>query len=227
MLGVASLPAAAQAEDAKDEAGPTQQEIEAWLEARALPDTRDDANTGQVDEAPPPPPRAEGLVVETGLGALGHLGPLKNITPTAPRWYLHLGYEIFSWAMIFAEGDVSFMNTGFAAPPPQPRSFAFWGVGGGVRFTVRPADRFGIYLQGSAGGAQATTDVLEIYGYTDADEFKPYFAGQLGLEWYQVSRHLALTANGGVRNYNEGLARLRSTETALAWTGGVSLRYAF
>lgn len=208
-------------------ADPSRAEIEAWLEARSLPDTRSDETNADSDEAPPPPPRARGLVVESGLGAMGYLGTLKNVTPTSPWLHLQLGYEVFDWAMVFAEGDLAFASTSYANPPPQPRAFAIWGVGGGVRFTVRPTDRVGIYLQGSVGAAQATEDVLRVYGYRHADELSPYFGGLLGVEWYQVSPHYALSLAGGARNYDNGFARQRADAAELMWLGLLSLRYAF
>ncbi len=208
-------------------AEPSRADIEAWLEARSLPDTRSDESSATSDEVPPPPPRARGLVVESGLGAMGYLGTLKHVTPTSPWLHLQLGYEIFDWAMVFAEGDLAFASTSYANPPPQPRAFAIWGLGGGVRFTVRPTDRVGIYLQGSIGAAQATEDVLRVYGYRNADELNPYYGGLLGVEWYQVSPHYALSLAGGARNYDNGFARRRADAPELMWLGLLSLRYAF
>ncbi|MBX3184130.1 MAG: hypothetical protein KIT72_01295 [Polyangiaceae bacterium] len=210
---------------AEAEREPTQAEIEAWLKARALPDTRDEVTSSE--EAPPPPPRARGLVLEAGLGAMGYLGTLKHVSPTSPLLHLQLGYEVFDWAMVFVEGDLAYGSTGYANPPPQPRAYSFYGFGGGVRFTVRPTERFGLYLQGSIGAAEVSDDVLIVYGYRSADELSPYYGALLGAEWYQVSPHLALAVSGGVRNYDAGLSRLRSSETELAWLGLVSLRYAF
>lgn len=218
---------AAAADDAEADKQPSRAEIEAWLEARSLPDTRGDEPTADDDEAPPVAPRAHGLVVESGLGAMGYTGTLKNVTPTSPWFHLQVGYELFKWAMVFGEGDLMFANTSYANPPPQPRAFAIWGFGGGVRFTVRPTDRFGIYLQGSVGAAKATEDVLQVYGYRDAQDLNPYFGGLLGLEWYQVSPHYALSVAGGARNYDTGFARQRSTATEMMWLGIASLRYAF
>ena len=49
----------------------------------------------------------------------------------------------------------------------------------------------------------------------------------LGLEWYQINPHYALAIHGGIRNYDAGLGRERSSETPLAWVSAVALRYAF
>lgn len=204
---------------------PNQAEIEAWLDARGMKGETGDPSANL--EVPPPLPRPHGFVVETSLGALGHLGPLSHVSPISPWFHAQLGFEPFKWAMVFVEGDIALSSTSYAAPPPEPRSYSLYGVGGGLRFTVKPTDRFGIYLQGSIGGAAVSDDVLGVYGYRDADQLSPYYGGMLGLEWYQVSRHLAFTLNGGVRNYSQLLARERSSQTPLAWIGALSLRYAF
>lgn len=205
----------------------SQQEIEAWLDARHVPGSRDVESVEEQPEVPPPPPRKQGLVLEGSVGALGHLGPMKNISPTAPWFHLQIGYEPLAWLMFFGEADVAFATTSYANPPPEPRSYAFYGFGAGVRFTVRPTDRFGIYAQGSIGTARVSEDVLHVYGFDDADQFNTYFGGSLGLEWYQINPHYALAVHGGVRSYGNGFDRQNDSGTPLAWIGGASIRYAF
>ena len=114
-----------------------------------------------------------------------------------------------------------------ANPPPEPRAYALYGGGGGLRFTVKPTDCVGIYAQGSLGVARVNEDVLYIYGYRNADQWGLDDGGELGLEWYQVNPHYALALHGGMRNYQAVLGRYCSGEQALAWTGGASLRYVF
>lgn len=216
---------AAEAADEEAAADPSQAEIEAWLDARAVNDTRDDG--GDVEEAPPLPPSARGFVIQMGLGAQGHIGPLGEVAPPGPWLHLQSGYEIWDWFMPFLEGDLFWSETSFANPPPEPRAFALFGFGAGLRFTIRPADRFGMYLQGSAGFARVRQDVLEVYGFVDSRDFGLYFGGMLGLEWYMKSPHYAVVATGGARSYGATLERQRSGDPALAWMGELSLRYAF
>ena len=199
-------------------------EIEAWLDSRALPNT--DQGTS-ADEVPPPPPRRRGLVVESTVGALGHIGPLKHISPTAPWFGVRVGFEPLRWLMVFGEADVAFASTAYANPPPPPRTYWLYGFGGGVRFTLGIGERIGVFLQGSAGGARISEqDILRIYGYDEASSTSAYFSGLLGFEWYQVNPHLALALHGGVRQYN-GLQRDRASEGPLAWVSALALRYAF
>jgi hypothetical protein len=222
----AALPAAAQEED-PERRTMTQQEIEAWLDARNVPGAGDVEAVDEPPEVPPPPPRSQGLVVQGSVGALGHLGPMKNISPTAPWFHLLVGYEPLSFLMAFAEADVAFAGTSYANPPPEPRSYAFYGFGGGLRLTLHPTERVGIYAQGSLGLSTISEDVLHVYGFESADELNLYYGGVLGLEWYQVNPHYALALHGGVRNYDAGFARDTGGGVALAWIGGASIRYAF
>jgi hypothetical protein len=225
---LAALAAPAFAADEEPQAREmTQQEIEAWLDARAVAGSRDVTKVEEPPEAPPPPPRRHGVVVESSVGALGHLGPLKNVSPTAPWFHVQLGYEPFKFLMVFGESDIAFSDTSYANPPPDPRAYALYGFGAGVRGTVKPTDRVGVYVQGSIGAARVSEDVLGVYGYKSAVEWNPYFGAHLGLEWYQANPHYAVAIHGGVRNYPDGFERQRSTETPLTWISGLSLRYTF
>ncbi len=205
----------------------TPEEIDAWLDSRAMPKSQTDRTSAEDDLAPPPPPRKKGFVMESSVGVFGQAGHLKHISPTAPWFGLRLGYEPLRWLMVFAESDLFVASTAYAHPPPPPRSFAFFSFGGGVRLSFKPTDRFGIFLQGSIGAGKATEDVLEIYGYQHADELGIYQGAELGLEWYQINPHLALGVHGGVRAFPRALKRDRDSEPPLGWLSGVQLRYTF
>jgi hypothetical protein len=205
----------------------TPEEIDAWLDSRAMPKSEGDHGSEDELEAPPPPPRKKGFVLESSIGVMGQMGHLKNITPNAPWFGLRFGFEPLRWLMVFAESDVFIASTSYAHEPPPPRSFAFWNVGAGFRLTVKPTDRFGVYLQGSLGGGRATEDVLELYGYQHADELGFYQSAELGFEWYQINPHLALALHGGVRNYPRALKRDRDSQPPMTWLSGAGLRYTF
>lgn len=229
LAGGVLLPSTARAATEKDEPKTRQltpAEIEAWLDAHNLPETHD-TGSDKVPEVPPPPPRHHGLVVESSIGALQHLGPLKNISPLSPWFQLQLGFEPAKWVMLFAESDISPSSTSYAHPPPDPRTYTLFGFGGGVRLTVKPTDRFGIFAQGSIGVAKATNDSLVTYGYVDSTAFDPYFGGGLGLEWYQIDPHTALALHGDLRDYNNILDRTHSSQTALALIISAAMRYTF
>jgi hypothetical protein len=217
---------AAQAAEAPAERPLTTGEIEEWLERPSTAPPIDEATPGP-EEAPPPSPRRHGVTLESSVGAAMHLGPLSHITPTSPWFHLKLGFEPWRWLMVFAETDLGFSTTSYAHPPPPARTYRMYGFGGGLRGTVAFSDRFGAYLEGSAGLAEASSDVLQVYGYLHSTEWSPYFGGQLGLDWYPMNPHLAVSVHGGVRSYQAGLRRERSNELALLALSGLALRYTF
>jgi hypothetical protein len=85
-----------------------------------------------------------------------------------------------------------------------------------------------VYVQPSIGAMKAdiARNALAILGFRDAEVLNLYFAGRLGAEWFQTSRHLALGGTFGMRDAT-GFARLGAGETPLAWDAGGSVRYAF
>lgn len=217
---------AARAAEGPRERTITPGEVESWLDSKGK-DPNADAGEAEEAFAPPPPPRHHGVVVESSIGAFGQVGDMKHISPVAPWFHLQLGFEPLRFLMAFAEGDLVLADTSYAHPPPPPRTYALWGFGAGLRFTVKASDRVGLYLQGSLGGAEVTADVLGIYGYPNADKLKLYVGGELGVEWYQVNPHLALAVHGGVRDYTATFARDLATGPPLAWVSGLGLRYTF
>jgi hypothetical protein len=221
-----AVSARAQAAEPAPDRALTPDEIETWLSQPSGAPAAESL-TPAPDEAPPPPPRRHGLTVESGVGAMMHLGPLRNISPTSPRFQLKVGFEPLKWLMAFAETDLTFSNTSYAHPPPPPRTYHLFGFGAGLRFTLAFAERFGAYLEGSAGLAEVSSDVLEVYGYSHATQLKPYFGGLMGFDWYPLNPRFAFSVSGGARSYQQGLRRQRSSSSALVALGGLALRYTF
>jgi hypothetical protein len=216
----------AQAADAEGERALSPEEVEAWL-ARPSGEPSADTWSASADEAPPPPPRRHGLSVETAVGVLSHLGPLAHVSPTSPWFHLQVGYEPFRWLMVFGEGDLVFSNTSYAAQPPPPRTYRLYGFGPGLRFSLPFSERFGGYLEGSAGLSRVSDDLLAIYGYSHAASWEFYVGGRIGLEWFAPNPHLAVAVSAGTRVYQAGLQRERSDEMALALLGNLGIRYTF
>lgn len=195
-----------------------------------------DQNPAGVDapaeplEAPPPPPYKKTLVLDTSLGALVFLGKFGQVSPPGPWVHAQLGYEIWRWFMVFAEGELGFSTTGRAEPPPRTRAFPVFGFGGGVRFTARFTPRFGMYLQGSAGAMQVDVaqNAFTNLGYRDAERLGLYVGGRLGAEWYQVDRHFALGLSVGLRDAT-GFAKQTGAgnDLPLLLDAAASIRYAF
>jgi hypothetical protein len=86
-----------------------------------------------------------------------------------------------------------------------------------------------VYGQGDLGAfaADVKHDQLTVLGFRKAESVNPSVGARIGIEWYQVDRHLALCAAGGGR-YAEGFARVVGpTDLPLMWDAGLSLRYTF
>jgi hypothetical protein len=195
--------------------------------------TTDEA-TAKVDFNAPPPsrPRKKGFVLESAIGALGFLGRFQHVSPAAPLLRTQLGYEFFSWLMLFVSGELAYTDTSEAADPSHVRAFPIYGIGGGLRGTIHATERFAFTISGDVGGmaSDLPKGSLGQYGFGQAEGFNPYFGGHLGVEWYQVDRHLAVAAQGGLRDAT-GFARAQLAgaggDTPLLWDGGLALRYTF
>lgn len=215
------------ASGAAEEAGSSelsQLELETWLDGEPAETTEDDPSSEQ--EAPPLPPRRQGLVLEGSVGALGHLGDMQLVSPISPWFRLHVGYELFSWLMVLGAGDVALSSTALANRPPDKRSYALFGVSTGARLSWQPFTAFGAYLQPAVGLASVNHDVLSTYGYPDADRLRPFAEGTLGIEWFQVSSHYGLSLYGGARDYFQSFERINGTKPPIAWLSGLAIRYA-
>ncbi|HVZ37171.1 MAG TPA: hypothetical protein VG963_32335 [Polyangiaceae bacterium] len=202
----------------------TSTQLDAWLTADpAEADTKPDT----AELAPPPPaPRRRGVVIEGGLGALGHLGDMKHVSPISPSFRLQAGYEIFNWLLLSAQGDLELSDTAYAHRPPDKRAYALFGFGIGARLGWQPWHVVGFHFQPEGGLSSVTDDVLSTYGYRDATRLRPFVGATIGVDWFQINPHYALGIYGGVRDYLQTFERTYGSAPPLAWVSGVALRYA-
>jgi hypothetical protein len=179
-------------------------------------------------EAPPPLPHHKGLVAEGSLGGLGFLGNFRHVAPTAPWFHVGVGYEIFKWLMLFAEGELAFTDTSEAEGASDVYGFPIFGFGGGLRVTVHATERFALFVQGNidAMKADVPTGALAILGYKNAETLAPSFGGRLGVEWYQLDRHMALGLSAGARDAT-GFAKTIGSDTGLMADASATIRYTF
>jgi hypothetical protein len=179
-------------------------------------------------EAPPPRPRRKGVVLESTLGILGFAGQFRHVAP--PAYWLHaqLGYEFLDWLMVFAEGELAFTDTGVSQDPSSTRAFPLFGFGGGARATFRPSARIGLFVQGDidALAANVPHNALTVLGFRNAESLAASFGARVGIEWYQIDRHLALTAQVGARDAT-GFAMVTKSDTPIMWDAALGLRYTF
>lgn len=181
------------------------------------------------DEAPPPAPYAKGLVIDGSVGALGFLGQFRKLAPPGPWFHGQIGYELLRWLMLFGEGELAFTDTSNLDQPPNVRSFAMFGFGGGARLTWRITDRIGIYGQPAVGMLKADTakNTLGLHGFRDAEALGLWLGFRAGFEWYQIDRHMALGLSSGIRMATGFEKTGKAADTPLLLDGAVSLRYAF
>jgi hypothetical protein len=225
VVALAFSPALAMAADGAARAQLTDANLDAWLsrEPEPVDAAESDGELGPLEL----PPRHHGVVIEGSAGALGHLGNMRDVSPVAPWFRLQVGYELFDWLMLFGEGDVAFSSTSYAQRPPDQRSYALFGFGAGARLSWQAFSSVGFYLQGDAGFASINQDVLTTYGYPDADRLRPFIGGSIGVDWFQLSPHYALSVGGGARDYLQNFERVYGTRPPIAWLGSVAIRYAF
>lgn len=179
-------------------------------------------------EAPPPPPRHKGLVLESSLGALAFFGKFGNVAPTGFWLHSQLGYEFFKWLMVFGEGELAFTDTSNAQGPTETRAFPIYGFGGGARITGHLSDRVALFGQADAGAMKSdvTSGALANIGFKSAESLGLYLGGRIGIEWYQLDRHLALALQVGLRDAF-GYKRQIGSDLPLMLDGGLALRYTF
>ena len=190
--------------------------------------THDD-RAEDLTRPPPPRPRRQGLVLEQSLGILGFGGQFRHVAPPAVWTRGQLGYEIFRWLMLYGEGEIAFTDTGVSQSESSSRAFPIWGFGGGVRATIHATDRVAAYAQLEVGALQADVphDALTILGFRKAEALNASFAGRIGVEWYQMDRHLALFAALGARDATGFAKVVGPSDFPIMWDASAGLRYTF
>jgi hypothetical protein len=192
-------------------------------EAQAAP-PHDEASTELRER-----PRRPGLVVETTVGMLGFAGNFRHVSP--PAYWVHgqVGYELTRGFMVYVDGEGGWTDTSESLQEADALAVVLWGFGGGLRGTIHATDRVAVYVQGGVGAfaADVKHDELTVLGFRNAESINPSAGARVGVEWYQIDRHLALAAACGAR-YAEGFARVVGpSDLPLIWDAGLSLRYTF
>jgi hypothetical protein len=218
----ATIPAAADEPQVES----TQQIVQAMAPpGEAPPATPHDEATTELRERP----RRPGLVVETTVGMLGFAGNFRHVSP--PAYWVHgqVGYELTRGVMVYVDSEAAWTDTSESQQEADTLPVVLWGFGGGIRGTIHATERVAVYAQAGAGAfaADVKHDELTVLGFRNAESINPSAGARIGIEWYQMDRHLALAAACGAR-YAEGFARVVGTgDLPLVWDAGLSLRYTF
>lgn len=163
-----------------------------------------------------------GFFLEGQLGATAFAGDLRRVSRAGPRLALSFGYELTRWLALLVVVDGSMHGTKNREPPAHTSYELVSGLLG-VRFSVPFAVRYALWLQGHAGAAWASGDVLRGLGFPDGHKPGLTYGGELGFDYHLPARHHSLGLLGGARHL-PGLAR---NEFSLAAHGAAYLRYVF
>jgi hypothetical protein len=179
-------------------------------------------------EAPPPLPRKKGLVLETRLGGLAFLGKFGSLAPTAPWVQTQLGWEFFNWLMLFGYGELAFTGTSNETGELSTLYFPLYGFGGGLRGTFHVSDRVALFAQANAGAMSVIVprDSLLFLGFANAESLGFAVGTRLGVEWYQIDHHMALSFGIGLRDALNFKIQSES-DVPLMLDAGAALRYTF
>lgn len=170
-------------------------------------------------------PFRRGPLVEGTLGVYAPTGTLKNLSAPGPWLRLALGWDFTRWLAVYAAGDVAFLSTGRAPPPPGERGYMVWGFGGGLKLSLPIGERVRIPLRAELGMHRVADDgVLVNYGYASARDLGFSYGAMLGFEWRAASRHYGLAVEAGIRN-DSALAFPGKSQSPFAILGGVTLHY--
>ena len=168
-------------------------------------------------------------MIESRLGALAFLGDFRHVAPTAPWWHMDLGYEFLKWLAVFGYGELSFTDTSGAEGASNAFAFPIYGFGGGARATVHATPRVALFLELDAGAMRADVPkgALAVLGFANAESFGATFGGRLGVEWYQVDRHLGFGLDVGLRDATGFAEQFVGTGLPLMLDASGAVRYTF
>ncbi|HJL16020.1 MAG TPA: hypothetical protein RMH99_10200 [Sandaracinaceae bacterium LLY-WYZ-13_1] len=168
---------------------------------------------------------AHGFFVEAQLGAIGFLNGIGDIIDVGPWATISVGYEILDWLHVLVSGEGSMHNTS-APPPPAQTAFELLGGSASLRLQANFTEAFAMWLSGQFAVLVATTDILDIYGFSDASTIGIAYGGELGVDWHFRARHHSIGLLGGVRHY-PSLEGISGGSPALGIHGSAYLRYVF
>lgn len=140
-------------------------------------------------------PASSGWYAEAGFGATFFLPDTAEYAKPGPNVELRLGRDLFSW---FSLGIVVAASSHEATPPPPPEDewFQLYRGGADARLGGR-IDRLALFLEGGAGVALFSSNVLDKVGVTEpGDTFALAFHAGAGFEYQLENRHYAIGLAG-------------------------------
>ena len=142
-------------------------------------------------------PASTGWFAEGGLGAVAFLPKASKDARLGPALNLRIGRDLFSWLSIGIDLAAS-SHEATVPPPPEGEWFQLYRGCGDARIAGTVA-RFGFFVEGGAGIAMLSSNVLGRVMITDPGEkFSIAFQAGGGVEYQLENRHYAfgLAADG-------------------------------
>jgi hypothetical protein len=164
-------------------------------------------------------PASTGYFAEVGLGATAYVGSAADYSSVGPTMVLRLGRDLFSWLSVGAYLGGS-THEATVPPPPEGEYYQLYRGGGDARLGGR-FDRLAVFVEGGAGVAMISTNVLGKVMITEPGErFSLTFHGGAGAEYQIENRHYAfgVAIDGWL---------LTQFDAATALEGRLYLRYTY
>ena len=142
-------------------------------------------------------PASTGWFAEGGLGAVKFLPKASADAALGPGLSLHVGRDLFSWLSVGIDLAAS-SHEATVPPPPEGEWFQLYRGCGDARI-AGSFDRFGLFVEGGAGIAMISSNILGRVMITDPGErFSIAFQAGAGVEYQLENRHYAvgLAADG-------------------------------
>ena len=131
--------------------------------------------------------------------------------------------------MVYGYGELAYTGTSNDQAEASAIYFPIYGFGGGVRVTVHATDRVALFLQANAGAMSAVVprEALTFLGSAAAQSLGFDVGGLIGVEWYQLDRHMALGLGVGLRDALSFKVQDGASDLPLMLDASASLRYTF
>jgi hypothetical protein len=164
-------------------------------------------------------PASMGYFAEAGLGATAYVGSASSASSVGPTLVMRLGRDLFSWLSVGAYLGAS-IHEATVPPPPEGEYYQLYRGGGDARLGGR-FDKVALFVEGGAGVAMISTNVLGRAMITEPGErFTLTFHGGAGGEYQVENRHYAfgVAVDGWL---------LTQFDSATAVEGRVYMRYTY
>jgi len=135
-------------------------------------------------------PAATGWFAEGGLGAVAFLSPASSDAQAGPALDLRIGRDLFAWLSVGVSLAAS-SHEATVPPPPVGEWFQLYRGGGDARLAVQ-LDTLAVFVEGGAGIAMISTNILGKVMITDPGEkYSIAFSAGAGAEYQLENRHYA------------------------------------